>query len=123
MHKKRLDLSKTVHWTVSWNLTAIACSCNGLTCGGVLCLDLLAVAWKKSKKIPLLCFNSKFILQSPGDTEANMTDQPSIATVTEPLTSETNVTPETHGITGVNAGSDATTEASAIAGMGAPCLT
>mgnify|MGYP004703151233 FL=1 len=111
---------KTVHWIVSWNHTAITCSCNGLTYGGVPCLHLLVTAWKKSKKIPLSCFNPRFMLQPPGYTEAHTPGQPTIATATEPLTSETNITPDVHGVTDVDAGSDDTTEAIAIAGMGAP---
>ena len=112
---------KLVHWTVYWNLTTITCSCNGLTYGGVPCLHLLVIAWKKSKKIPLFCFNQRFFFQQThDDTEANTTDQPSTTIATEPFTSETNATPETHGTTCVVAVSDSTTEASTIAGIGAP---
>ena len=61
-----------------------------------------------------------FFQQTHDDTEANTTDQPSTTIATEPFTSETNATPETHGTTCVVAVSDSTTEASTIAGIGAP---
>ena len=58
---KKLTIKKTVRHIVHWDSTIPSCSCNGITYSGMPCCHILCAAYVKHKKIPIDCFNKRFL--------------------------------------------------------------